>query len=648
MAITVVAGMAGIGKTELALQYSHYHLKQKTYPGGICWLPVRDEDVGIRILNYARAYLDVNPPEEYDRETQIAYCWRNWPISPDPTHEKSDILLIFDDLETYAAIENFLPPSNPRFKILITTRNQHLGTSFQMLELKVLSEATALELLASLIGQNRLQEELEKAKILCQDVGYLPLGLELMGRYLKRKPHLSLYKVQQQLKKEYKFIDNNFPEMTAQRGLEAAFELSWKELKPDSQRLACLLSIFSIAPIPWELVVQSLPEKKPEDLENIRDDLVSLSLLQQDKDNMYMNQLHQLIYQFLRKKLEQQDFASDLKQMFCKVMVARSREISDTPTYSSVLLITPIIPHLSELAESMKDWLTNDDLVWPFLALNRFYKGQGLYSSAETWCKQCLEICQFRLGNSHPYVATSLNNLANVYYSQGRYKEAEPLQQQALEMRKQLLGDSHSDIATSLNNLAELYRVQGNYEEAKSLCQRALEMRKYCLGNKHPKVAESLNNLATLCRTQRCYKEAEFLLRQALEMRRELLGDNHPDVAASLNNLAVLYHTQGCYKEAEFLLRQALEMRRELLGDNHPDVAASLNNLAVLYRTQGCYKEAEPLYLEALQILSQNLEQDHPNTRKAQDNYMYFLKQVVAVNRKSELSEFSLNLLSQM
>jgi tetratricopeptide (TPR) repeat protein len=58
-------------------------------------------------------------------------------------------------------------------------------------------------------------------------------------------------------------------------------------------------------------------------------------------------------------------------------------------------------------------------------------------------------------------VATSFNNLAELYKSQGRYSEAEPLYQQALALRQKLLGDEHPDVATSFNNLALLYECSG-------------------------------------------------------------------------------------------------------------------------------------------------------------------------------------------
>ena len=102
-----------------------------------------------------------------------------------------------------------------------------------------------------------------------------------------------------------------------------------------------------------------------------------------------------------------------------------------------------------------------------------------------------------------------------LYYSQGRYGEAEPLYQEALAMRKRLLGDEHPDVATSLNNLALLYNNQGRYGEAEPLYQEALAMWKRLLGDGHPDVASSLNNLGCLYWEQGRYGEADLLYQEA-------------------------------------------------------------------------------------------------------------------------------------
>jgi tetratricopeptide (TPR) repeat protein len=91
------------------------------------------------------------------------------------------------------------------------------------------------------------------------------------------------------------------------------------------------------------------------------------------------------------------------------------------------------------------------------------------------------------LGEAHPDVATSLNNLAALYESQGRYEEAEPLYLDALAMRKRLLGEAHPDVASSLFNLGALRYNQGRYSEALALLLQAQPIYLSQLGPDHPR-----------------------------------------------------------------------------------------------------------------------------------------------------------------
>ncbi|OBQ05357.1 MAG: hypothetical protein AN482_16680, partial [Anabaena sp. LE011-02] len=69
---------------------------------------------------------------------------------------------------------------------------------------------------------------------------------------------------------------------------------------------------------------------------------------------------------------------------------------------------------------------------------------------------------------------------------QGRYNDAEPLYLQSLDIWKRQLGDDHPDVASSLNNLAVLYESQGKYLEAEDLAKQALVIYQNRLGNEHP------------------------------------------------------------------------------------------------------------------------------------------------------------------
>ncbi|MDE5112917.1 MAG: tetratricopeptide repeat protein, partial [Trichodesmium sp. St15_bin1_1] len=611
VAITSVTGMGGIGKTELALQYAYFHLKQKTYTGGICWLDCREKNVGLQIISFATSQFSLQIPKEEDLQTKIDFCWHNW--------AKGDVLIIFDDVVDYEEIANCLPPPELRFKVLITTRQKWLTQSFQRLELEVLDKDAALELLISYVGSARIQGELEEAEALCKDLGFLPLGLELVARYLERKPSLSLVKTRERLGLEHKSLKAFSQDMTAERGVAAAFELSWKELDKDDQELGCLLSLFAAAKIPWNLVEKCLSDVDEEDLEDRRDEkLVHLSLLQSLGENCY--EFHPLIREFCRNKLSGLDLIEDMKQNICRVIVDVANKIPRYITVEEVKEVNIYIPHVIEIAENLSEYLSESDLTLPFTTLGIFYQDQGLYSLAEVWFEKSKEIAEERLGDEHFFVTENLNNLAGLYRHQGRYEEAESLYLKALEMRKKLLEDEHFFVTGSLNNLAGIYDIQGRYEEAESLYLQALEMRKKCLGDEHPMVAIGLNNLANLYMSQCRYKKAESLYVQSLETRKKSLGDEHLMVANSLNNLAECYIHQGRYDEAEPFYMQALKMRKKLLREEHPYIAESFNNLAGLYHNQGRYDDAEPLYLQALDMRKKLLGDEHPSVASSLNN----------------------------
>lgn len=612
--VTAVTGMGGVGKTELSLQYALGYRNQ--YTAGICWLQARNGDIASQIVQFCRAHLKLNPSEELDLLAQVVFCWSHWP--------SGDALVILDDVTDYKVVKPFLPPNNPRFKILITTRLR-LGKSVQQLELNTLSEEAAIALLELLIEQERVQEELDAAQKLLAWLGYLPLGVELVGRYLDRKPDLSLEEMQERLQTKSlneRSLKKSDDDMTARTGVAAAFELSWETLPEAAKRLSCLLSLFAPAPISWNLVEQCCSESDSEDLEELRDEtLLNLHLLQRKGSGTY--QLHQLVREFLRDKIDSLEEPDELSSKFCQAMVAIAQQIPESPNRKLILQVSPTTPHIAEAATQFCQMLDEQDFIQPFQALGRFYEGQGFCEQAESWADIFCRQAKSKLGSEHPIVATSLDNLAFIYRSRGKYAEAEPLYFQALEMRRKLLKNEHSEVADSLNNLALLYEAQGRYAEAEPLCLRALEMRKRLFKNQHPDVADSLNNLGLLYTNQGKCTEAESLLEEALALRKHLLGSEHPRVATSLNNLAYCYNTQEKCEEAELLYVEALELYKRLLGDNHPDVAIGLNNLAQLYVNQNRYADAEPLFIQALGILKQAYGDEHPNIAASLNNLAY-------------------------
>ncbi len=400
VAITAVVGMGGIGKTELALQYVRAY-GDSDYPGGVCWLESRDQDIAPQILAFAAGYLDLNPSDELPLNARIAYCWNQWPQFSE-VGSPASVLIVVDDVTHYEAIAPYLP-TNKRFTLLLTTRRQHLATNVTSVNIEVLEEPAALDLLKQLVGATRIEAELGQAKALCDWLGYLPLALELVGRYLARKPDLSLVEMQRRLKAQAfaaRALVNAESGMTNTLGVASAFELSWQALSDEAQALACLLSCFALAPISWDRVEACFPDVDAEDLEEQRDDeLLRLSVIRRVEEKRY--QYHQLIQRFIRTKVSE---SSPLIATYCQTMVAAAQELDETPTQSQWLAWSDLTPHMAEVIHQWNAHLSDDNLVWPYIGLGRFYEGQGLYAQAETWYDTCLTMACERLGEEHPYL----------------------------------------------------------------------------------------------------------------------------------------------------------------------------------------------------------------------------------------------------
>lgn len=618
IAITAITGMGGIGKTELALQYAISKLLRNQYSAGVCWLEARDREIAIQIITFARVHLGITPHEDFEINQQVAYCWQHWP--------EGEVLIIIDDVTSYREIASYLPPSNPRFKLLITTRLD-LGSTVNKVPVEELSEESAIDFLKSLTDKERIQIELNEAKMLCKWVGYLPLALELLGRFLSRKPDWKINRLLKALEDkslDTKALINPEEGMTGQLGVFAALELSWQELREPERYLACTLGIFAFAPISWSLVERCLVNITPDDLEDIRDyGLIAHSLLKRVGEGSY--QLHQIVQEFFRIKLAQHiNTNQNIKINFCQVMVEVAKDIKQTPTIEEINHVISAIPHLKEVANYHMSVLIDDDLVFHFEGIGNFYRGSGSYNVAKFWYRDCLDNIQKRVGEEHLAVAKSLDNLATIYRIQGKYEKAEPLLKRALKQREKLLGDEHLDVAVSLASLAILYRVQGKYRKAEPLYEKVLEKRRKLLGDEHPDIAMSLNNLATIYSSRGRYKEAELLYKEALEKREKLLGEEHPDVIHTLSNLGSLYREQGRYKKAEKLLTGTLKKRQSLFGEEHAFVITSLSNLGNLYREQGKYEEAEKLLTDALEKRKFLFGEEHPLVARSM-NYLAML-----------------------
>jgi tetratricopeptide (TPR) repeat protein len=613
-AITAIQGMGGIGKTELALQYATKH--RESYRGGICWLYARRQKIADQIVTFAKANLGIKPPDDM-KETaeQVAFTWQRWPVG--------NTLIVIDDVIDYDAIAPYLPPSDPRFKVLITTR-QNFGASVKPIKIQELSDKDAVNLLKSIAGDERIESQCSDAKALCHWVGNLPLGLELLGRFLVGKPPdwaiAKLLKEMESKRLAEEALIKCRSGMTATLGVAAALELSWIELSKQEQDLACLLGMFAVAPIPWNLVEQCFPEIDSDALEECRDEgLRDRSLLKPVDEGNY--QLHQVVREFFRIKLHQRpDKGKELKEKFGRVMINTSAKIRDSLTVEQIKLLREVIIHIEETATQWIECVPKEDILELYQGIGLFYRNQSKHEIAEHWFSECVEKVKSSLGDSHIDYVSSLNNQAVCYIDQGRFIPAKPLFKEVSNKRRSKFGEDSIPYAYSLHNLAGCLNRLGESEKAERYIREAILIRKKHLGDNHQDCARSLNILADCLIQMGKAKDAEEHFREAISIWKEHLENNQLDYVSSLNGLALCLKMQGKYEEAMSSFQEVLEIRERFRGQEHPDYADSLTNIGLLHREKRDYMNAEKYLNKALKIRKEKLGKDHPDYLGSLDN----------------------------
>ena len=168
-------GMGGVGKTTLARRYVMQH--RSDYLGGVWWLSARS--LALDVLGYVeRMELRVELPTNWTEEQIVQYYFGRW-----EERFGESKLVVLDDMEDYGAVKALLPKQG-LFQVLMTTRVK-MQSPVKRLELQVLLPDAAIELLRSIGGDlARVKWDDGAAGELCEWLGYLPLAIELVGRYL--------------------------------------------------------------------------------------------------------------------------------------------------------------------------------------------------------------------------------------------------------------------------------------------------------------------------------------------------------------------------------------------------------------------------------------------------------------------------------
>lgn len=212
-------------------------------------------------------------------------------------------------------------------------------------------------------------------------------------------------------------------------------------------------------------------------------------------------------------------------------------------------------------------------------------------------------------------VATGLNDLGAVTMDEDP-EAAESLLREALELRQRSLGETHPDLAVTLDNLASLLDETGRRTEAMQLAHRAIRVFERCYGPNHPDVAIALGNMANrLNHDLELPDDAEPFYVRALAAKEEIFGVQSTAAAEAQRQLGMCLSDQGEPRHAATCFRCALAIDETEHGETHLDVATDLNLLATALEKTGkvdsSRDEAEAAYRRALAIVERECEAPH-------------------------------------
>ena len=614
-----LSGLGGIGKTQTALEYAYRYANDYT---AIFWVSAETfEQVTSSMITIADL---LNLPErrEQDQNRIVAAVIRWLNIH---THW----LLIFDNVEDVELVKGVLPAARGG-SLLLTSRQQALGLSTRMLDLKKMAPEEGVSFLLHRAGQaippaslNQLAPtEVSAVQEIVTILDGLPLALDQAGAYIEAthcsfSDYLKLFSSFQLrlLDERASFIDHP---LSVVKTLTLAFE-QLEQDNPAAMELLTVCAFLAPEAIPESFFLEGAPylgsafealATNALQFQAAIKALLAYSLIQRDAISHLLT-VHRLLQTVLRGRLS----AMDQDRW---IQCVRSAMIHLFPTgrlhadYWQICgqLVSHTLTCIA-LSEQGSGYILERATLMCHVAT--YLTNRAQMAQAQSLYQRALQMSEQVLGLEHPQVAQVLQGLANICFDQGKYAEAEAYYQRVLRLREQAPGSQPLQVVGTLNNLAALYQAQGRYVEAKSLYQRALQISEQALGPDHPRLAYALNNLALLFMELGRYAEAEPLYLRALQIREHAFGSDDPERAFPLTNLANLYVELEKYAEAAPLYRRALALREQTLGPDHPQVAYPLQGLADLYRKQGNVEEAERLFLRALQIWEQASNTQHPD-----------------------------------
>jgi tetratricopeptide (TPR) repeat protein len=546
--------MGGVGKTSLAVHVAH--ALHDHFSDGVLWASAATSEPLAILDSWAHAYgCDFSTlPDLESRAAAMRGVLAD-----------KRVLVVLDDVRSADAVRSLLP-SGPDCAALLTTRDMELAISLGtgIYPLSALPIESCRQLMAYILGQERVADEADCADEICALLGNLPLAVEIAAQRLASRHRWQFTDLAERLRDE----EGRLRELRmGDREVRASFALSWEALDEDLRRSFALLAVFRGRPFTAAAfaVVSELGGRQAGDHLHA---LESLSLVSEAGRVHYRQ--HPLLADFAREQLGNERRAYALLAWYYLAYATEYQR--DYPTleqewdYLLSGMRTARRQGMRQVVVDYAEALTN---VW--FALGRYTDARQGYA----WAVAATQAQTDRAAQ-----ARYLWHWGRACTEQSDYDEARRRLSRALEIWREL-GDQ-SGIASVLYLLGRIGMKSAQYDEAQQLLEQSQLIREQL--DDQPAVAETLYMQAWIQVKLHSHKAAERLLRQALAIQRAV--NDRLGLVRTLGLLAeCARYGRSDLDSAEQYCRQALELCDQL--DEREETAPLLYLLSGIYRERG-------------------------------------------------------------
>ncbi|HEU5269398.1 MAG TPA: BTAD domain-containing putative transcriptional regulator [Jatrophihabitans sp.] len=614
--ITAIAGMAGVGKTALAVHWGHQC--REHFPDGQLYINLRGFDPGgapmqpDEAITHLLAALGVSPEELPDSLEDQAALYRSRTAN-------RRVLIVLDNARDAEQVRPLLPGTAGSM-VVVTSRNDLTSLAAVdgafTLTVDLLSPAEARGLLSRRLGERRVEQEPEAIDQIIALCDRLPLALSIVAARAMRMPRYPLAALAAQLRQAPGAL-NALDGGDHAANVRAVFSWSYEQLSPPAAQLFRVLGLHA-GPDISIATMASMAGMESGEREDALRELLRASLVSEPVPGRFA--MHDLLRAFageLAGRLDSPDrrIAAIRRMLDYYLQTALlADQLLETNRADAPRMLTfavqPDCEPLADLSEALAwfsaEWqplsaalrlaarLGFDDHAWRLArSLASFLDRRGHWRESAELQRIALAAA-VRIGDSGAQ-AVSHSSLADVCIRLGEYSDAQHHLLRCLQLYR-LVGDRAGQAEVE-RSVTRLLGRQGKYGEALPHARQATDLFSE-LGQRAGE-ARAINAMGWFNIRLGRLTEGLRLCEQALNLQR-LINDRFAQ-ADTLDSLGHAHYLLGEHAEAAECFGQAAELYQEF-GDRYHEAGARAS-LGDSYQADGELELARECWLAALHTL---------------------------------------------